>query len=49
MLSGAADMRLKVWSAEDGLSPATLTGHCYGKFELKNKPKLETDDLIKKA
>lgn len=32
VLSGAADLRLKVWSAEDGSSPVTLTGHTYGNY-----------------
>ena len=27
VLSGSADLRLKIWSAEDGTCPATLTGH----------------------
>ncbi|KAJ1997905.1 hypothetical protein GGI04_005227, partial [Coemansia thaxteri] len=27
VLSGASDMRLRVWSASDGTNPTTLTGH----------------------
>ena len=27
VLSGGSDMQLKVWSAEDGSCPVTLTGH----------------------
>jgi len=30
VLSGGADLRLKIWSAEDGSSPVTLTGHTRG-------------------
>ena len=30
ILTGAADLRLKIWSAEDGSSPVTLTGHTRG-------------------
>ena len=29
-MSGGADLRLKIWSAEDGSSPVTLTGHTRG-------------------
>lgn len=27
VLSGGVDMRLKIWSVEDGSCPVTLTGH----------------------
>ena len=27
VLSGGADLRLKIWSAEDGSCPVTLKGH----------------------
>ena len=30
VLSGGADMRLKIWSAEDGSCPRTLIGHTRG-------------------
>lgn len=30
VLSGGADIRLKIWSAEDGSSPVTLIGHTRG-------------------
>ena len=30
VLSGGADLRMKIWSAEDGTSPVTLTGHTRG-------------------
>ena len=30
VLSGGADLRMKIWSAEDGSSPVTLTGHTRG-------------------
>lgn len=30
VLSGADDIRLKVWSVEDGSCPVTLVGHHYG-------------------
>lgn len=30
VLSGGADLRLKIWSAEDGSCPVTLKGHTGG-------------------
>ena len=30
VLSGGADLRLKIWSAEDGSCPVTLKGHSGG-------------------
>ena len=30
VLSGGADLRLKIWSAEDGSCPVTLKGHTAG-------------------
>lgn len=30
VLSGGADLRLKIWSVEDGSCPRTLTGHTRG-------------------
>jgi len=30
VLSGGADLRMKIWSAEDGSSPVTLAGHTRG-------------------
>lgn len=30
MLSGGMDMRLKIWSVEDGSCPVTLIGHTGG-------------------
>ena len=30
VLSGGADMRLKIWSAQDGTCPRTLIGHTGG-------------------
>lgn len=32
MLSAGADLRLKIWSAEDGSCPRTLTGHTRGMY-----------------
>lgn len=31
VLTGGADLRLKIWSAEDGSCPVTLKGHTGGK------------------
>ena len=30
VLSGGMDMRLKIWSVQDGSCPRTLCGHCGG-------------------
>ncbi len=30
VLSGGADLRLKIWSVQDGSCPRTLTGHTRG-------------------
>lgn len=32
ILSGGADLQLKIWSALDGSCPRTLTGHTRGKL-----------------
>ena len=31
VVSGAADLRMKIWSAEDGSCPVTLIGHTSGR------------------
>ena len=34
ILSGGADLRIKIWSAENGQCPVTLLGHAYGISDL---------------
>ena len=39
-ISGGADLRLKIWSAENGKSPVTLVGHSSGKIEFPNSKRM---------
>jgi proteasomal ATPase-associated factor 1 len=34
-LTGGADLRIKIWSAENGSCPVTLVGHSGGKLTIK--------------
>lgn len=34
ILSGCADLQLKIWSAQDGSCPRTLTGHKRGTYKV---------------